>query len=309
MNIQHSDGLIAAMFTPFHKDGSINLNLFPPLIEHLVRTGHRGIFACGTNGEGPSLTIEERMSAVEAIVRESRGKLKTIVHVGHASIGEAQKLARHAFETGADAISSVAAFYFKPTSTANLVDCMAQIASAAPEMPFYYYHIPPLINIRIDILEFMRLAEQRIPNFAGVKFTDTALWEFQSCINYQNGKYDILYGFDENHLAALSVGMKGAIGSTYCFAAPFYLEIRKLFANGELNKARELMQKTVDIVLKVVSYPPIPAQRAVMKMLGMDLGPCRLPLTPLSPREEAALKAELENLKFFELLDQFSNGN
>lgn len=306
MNIPHSEGLIAALFTPLKPDGSVNFAQIPPLIEHLVNTGHKGIFACGTNGEGPSLTLEERQSVTEAFISHSKGRLKTIVHVGHASIAEARKLAKHADQSGADAISSVAAFYFKPTSTSNLVDCMAEIASAAPNTPFYYYHIPSLINISIDILEFLRLAEERIPTFAGVKFTHTHLWEFQSCLSFRGGKYDILYGFDENHLGALAVGMKGAIGSTYCFAAPLYLEIRSLFEKGKIDEARELMQKTVDIVLAVVAYPAIPAQKAVMKMIGLDLGPCRLPLQALSPEEENSLRKQLEYLGFFDLLQRYS---
>lgn len=304
---QHTDGLIAALFTPFHENGSINFALIPKLTDHLVSTGHKGIFACGTNGEGPSMTIEERQAVSQAIVTHAKGKLKTIVHVGHASIAEARKLAKHAEDIGADAISSVAAFYFKPTSTANLVDCMAEIASAAPKLPFYYYHIPTLINVNIDIIEFIQLAEERIPSFAGVKFTATALWEFQSCLAYKNGQFDILYGFDENHLAALSVGAKGSIGSTFCFAAPLYLKIRDLFEKGQLEEARTLMKKTVDIVLAVVSYPPIPAQKAVMKMLGMDMGPSRLPLKQLSAADEAGLKAKLDDLHFFELLKELEN--
>lgn len=298
----HTSGLIAALFTPFHEDGTVNFELFPSLISHLTDTGHTGIFACGTNGEGPSLMMAERCAVTEAIVAVAKGRLKTIVHVGHASIAEARKLAKHAEQTGADAISSVAAFYFKPSSTANLVDCMAEIASAAPALPFYYYHIPTLINVNIDILEFMRLAEERIPNFAGVKFTATALWEFQACLNYKNGKFDILYGFDENFLGAMSVGATGSIGSTFCFAAPLYLQVRALFEQGQLAEARILMQKIVDIVLTVVQYPPIPAQKAVMKMLGLPMGPCRLPLQQLSAADEQALEAKLRHLGFFELL-------
>lgn len=303
---QHTDGLIAALFTPLLEDGSINFALFPKLIDHLAATGHSGIFACGTNGEGPSLSIEERKAATEAIVKEAKGRLKTIVHVGHSSIAEARKLAAHAEHTGADAVSSVAAFYFKPASTANLVDCMADIASAAPGLPFYYYHIPTLTGISVDPLEFLHLAEERIPNFAGIKFTATALWEFQSCLNYKGGKFDILYGYDENHLAALSVGATASIGSTFCFAAPLYLKVRVLFEQGNLPEARALMQKIVDIVLTVVSYPPIPAQKAVMKMLGMDMGPCRLPLKQLSSAEESRLKEKLEAVDFFGLLKTYS---
>ncbi len=303
---QPTDGLIAALFTPFQEDGRINFKLFPDLITHLIETGHEGIFACGTNGEGPSMTISERKNVSETVVSCANGRVKTIVHVGHASIAEARTLARHAEEVGADAISSVAAFYFRPTSTANLVDCMAEIASAAPTLPFYYYHIPTLINVSIDILEFIRLAEERIENFAGLKFTATNLWEYQSCLSYQKNLYDVMYGFDENHLAALAVGAKGFIGSTFCFAAPLYLQVRSLFEQGRLEEARVLMQQIVDIVLAIVKYPAIPAQKAVMKMIGFDMGGCRLPLAALNTTQELLLKEKLGTLGFFELLSTAS---
>lgn len=65
---QHTDGLIAALFTPFHEDGSTHFDLFPALISHLVKTCHKGIFACGTNGEGPGMTIDERKKTVDIVL-------------------------------------------------------------------------------------------------------------------------------------------------------------------------------------------------------------------------------------------------
>jgi N-acetylneuraminate lyase len=300
--IQHTDGLIAALFTPFHPDGSVHYELLPALVDHLISTGISGIFICGSNGEGPNLTLEERMQVSEKVIHAGKGRLRMIVHVGHASIAEARKLARHAQEAGADAISSVAAFYFKPTSVQNLADCMTDIAAGAPGLPFYYYHIPSLTGFSVDVLDFMRIAEKQIPNFAGVKYTAATLWEYQECLNYEGGKYDVLYGFDENHLPALSMGAKGAIGSTFNFAAPLYLKVREYFEAGEVEKARKQMLFCVEMVRVVVQYPPIPAQKAVMKMLGFDMGPCRLPLVALPDDQYQALHRQLTQIGFFERL-------
>ncbi len=302
MNIKHINGLISALFTPLHPNGSLHLELIPALIDHLVDTGVTGIFVCGSNGEGPNLTLEERMQVADAVVREARQRLHIIVHVGHASIAESRKLAGHASSIGAHAISSVAAFYFKPTSVQNLADCMTEIASGAPDLPFYYYHIPTLTGISVDVLEFMKLAEIQIPNFAGVKYTAATLWEYQSCLNYKNGKYDILYGFDENHLPALSIGARGAIGSTFSFAAPLYLVVRTLFETGRLAEAQKLMLFLVEMIRIVVSFPPIPAQKAVMKMIGFDMGPCRLPLEVLTEDQYQSLFRQLSEIDFFEYL-------
>ncbi|NTS43907.1 dihydrodipicolinate synthase family protein [Flavisolibacter sp. BT320] len=294
------EGLVAATFSTFHKDGSVDTSLIPDLVEKLISDGVKGIFICGTNGEGPNLTIEERMQIAEAYVRAINKRILLLVHVGHPSIAEARKLAAHAQKIGADAISSVSAFYFKPTSAETMVACMAEIASAAPELPFYYYHIPALTGVAVDALDFLTLAEQNIPTLAGIKYTAATLHEYQACLNYKNGKFDILFGYDELLLPALSVGAKGAIGSTYTFATPLYLDVVSHFRKGRIEAAREAQYKAVKMIQCLGKYSPIPTQKAIMKLLGTDLGPCRLPLQTLSDAQICDVKQMLEEKGFLE---------
>ncbi|WP_291911913.1 dihydrodipicolinate synthase family protein [Chitinophaga sp. CB10] len=299
-------GLIAATFSTFNEDGSLNLSLVPSLVDNLVQQGVKGVFICGTNGEGPNLTAEERMATVEAFVQAANKRCLVLVHVGHSSIAEARRLAAHAQKAGADAISAVSAFYFKPASARNMVDCMAQIAAAAPALPFYYYHIPAITGVAVNPLEFLELAENRIPNLAGIKYTAATLHEYQACLNYGNGKYDILFGYDELLLPALSVGAKGAIGSTYTFAAPLYLRILELFEQGDLTGARALQYEAVKMIQCLGWYSPIPAQKAIMKLLGTDLGPCRLPLTTLDASQQEKIAQYLQEIRFAEVLQSVS---
>lgn len=295
-------GILAATFAAYKADGSVNLDVIPALVDKLVDDGVSGVYICGTNGEGPNMTVEERMVVAEAYVKAARKRILVFVHVGHTSIAECRKLAVHAAQIGADAFSSVAAFYFKPTSVQNLVDCMAQIASAAPNLPFFYYHMPTLTGVGMDMVEFLRLGEKSIPNLRGIKYTASTIYEYQACLNYQGGKFEALYGFDEMLLPALSVGAEAAIGSTYTFAAPVYLDIIKAYHAGKQEEARGLQLKMVDVIRCFVKYPSIAAQRAIMKMLGFDMGPARLPLSPLSEQHYQQLKSELEAIGFFELL-------
>lgn len=293
------EGLIAAAFTPFYDDGSLNLELIPALVDKLYNDGVKGIFVCGSNGEGPNMTTEERMKVAEAFVSAARRRLLIIVHVGHSSIAECKILAAHAARAGADAFSAVAAFYFKPVSVENLAHCMMEIASAARELPFYYYHIPHLTGVAMDMVDFLKYAGPRIPNLAGIKYTATALHEYQACLNVDNARYDILYGVDEMLLPALAAGAKGAIGSTYTFAAPLYLETMELFRNGDIVAARERHSYMVEMIRILLKYPPIPAQKAIMKMTGFDMGPCRLPLTAMDDTRYASFYNELERIDFF----------
>jgi N-acetylneuraminate lyase len=299
------NGIVAATFAAYQADGSLNLAIIPQLVDKLVADGVAGVYICGTNGEGPNMTVEERMAIAEAYVKAANNRILVLVHVGHTSIQECKKLASHASQIGADAFSSVAAFYFKPTSVQNLVDCMAEIASAAPELPFYYYHMPTLTGVGMDMVEFLALGEQKIPNLAGIKYTASTLHEFQACLNYKDGKFEVLSGYDEMLLSALAVGAVGAIGSTYTFAAPVYLEIIKLFRNNNLAAAGALQLKVVDFIRCIIKHPSIAAQRAIMKMLGYDLGDARLPLVPLSAEKFIELKTDLTKVGFFELLEKY----
>jgi N-acetylneuraminate lyase len=302
--MNHVNGLIAAPFTPFHANQELHLDIIPEYVDRLVRDGLKGIFVCGSNGEGPNMTMEERMLVAETFKQAAAGRLKVFVHVGHTSIAESRKLAIHAQKIGADAVSSVAAFYFKPGTVSTLVSAMSEIAEVIPDMPFYYYHIPHLTGVGMDMIEFLNLSEKKIPNLAGIKYTASTIWEYQLCLGHAGGKYDILFGLDEMLLPALSVGCKGAIGSTYTFAAPLYLQVYNSFHQGRLEEAREKMHYLVEMIRVLLMFPPIPAQKAIMKRIGLDLGPNRLPLVTMSKEDENSFYKKLDALQFFEKLNR-----
>ena len=307
--MNHFRGLMAAPFTPFDGKGELNLEVIPSYVDKLIADGLKGIFVCGSNGEGPNMTTEERMTVAESFKKAVGSRIQVYVHVGHSSIRESQRLAEHAMDIGADAISSVAAFYFKPGNVKMLVDALADIASAAPSVPFYYYNIPHLTGINLDMIDLLQRADKKIANLKGIKYTATTLWEYQLCLNEAKGKFDILFGLDEMLLPALVVGAKGAIGSTYTFAAPLYLEVIEAFENGNLVAARSKMLYLVEMVKILLKFPPIPAQKSIMKRCGLDLGACRLPLATLSREEETSLCAQLDSLGFFEKLQALSKAS
>jgi len=293
-------GLMAAVFTPFDQQGKINISVIPDFVERLISNRLSGVFICGSNGEGPNMTLDERMRVAEAFVKTAHRQIKVIIHVGHSSIADAKVLAAHAESIGADAVSAVACFYFKPASIQYLVDSMAEIAVAAPNLPFYYYHIPRLTGVEMDMLTFLQLAEKTIPNLAGIKYTAPTLYEYQSCLAYRQGNYNILFGMDEMLLPAMAVGAKGAIGSTYTFAAPLYYEMMDAFKSGDIGQAIAFQQDLINMVNIILKYPAISAQKAIMKMQGLDLGQCRLPLQNLSSGEVDSLKSALKDAGIYD---------
>jgi N-acetylneuraminate lyase len=291
-------GLIAATYTPMLDDGSVNLGQIAPMVDHLRQNCVSGLYVCGSTGEGISLTGAERMAVAEAYVQES-GEMPVVVQVGHNSLFEARDLARHAQEIGADAISANAPSYFKITDVETLVSSMQEIAAAAPDLPFYYYHIPHLTGAAIDMLDFLDAATDVIPNLAGIKYTAPTVPEYQQCLEWKEGKYEILWGADEMLLSALCVGARGAVGSTYNFAAPLYQRVIDAFDAGQLDVARELMSKAVVMVRTIYQYPFHSAAKAILKMQGVECGRCRLPQNGITPAQVDKLKTELEAIGFF----------
>lgn len=293
-------GLIAAPHTPFRADGTLALEQIPAQARLLGHNGVSGAFICGTTGEGASLTSEERKKVVEAWVAAKPASVAVIVHVGHLSIGEACAFARHAQATGADAIATLSPSFFKPASVHELVAWCAQVAAAAPKLPFYYYHMPAMTGVAFPAADFLQAAGERIPNLAGVKFTHENLMDFGRSGEVAGGKYTMLFGRDEILLAGLALGAKGAVGSTYNFAAPLYLRIIESFNRGDLAAARRDQSKAMEFIAVLDRHGGLAAGKSVMKLIGVDCGAVRLPLRALTDRDEQSLREGLQKIGFFD---------
>lgn len=294
-------GLVAAPHSPFHPDGSLNLAIVEKQVAHLLANSVNTAFICGTTGECESLTFDERRALVDKWFEVTRGtSLKVIVHVGCNSVAGSRALAAQAQERGAAGVAAFAPNYFKPRNVSLLVDCCAEIASAAPALPFYYYDIPSMTGVTLPVPEFLEQAHERIPNLAGAKFTNPDMMNYQRCLRACGGALNVLWGFDEMLLAALALGAPGAVGSTYNFAAPIYNRLLKAFAAGDLASAREEQFRSVQIITALITRGFMASAKATMKMIGVDVGPARLPNNKLSVTEEAALRADLEKLGFFD---------
>ncbi len=287
MVTQHLSGLIAAPFTPMYSNGSLNLELIPTYYEMLKCNGIKGAFICGSTGEGASLTTKEKMDIAEAWAACTRHDSDFLVMplLGGTSIGDCKTLAVHARDAGLGAVSFTAPYYFRPASVEILARCCAEVASVVPEIPFYYYHIPVLTGVHFSMYELLKAVHERVPNFAGIKYTHEDLMDFLSCINFQNGKYDMLWGRDENMLPALSIGAKASVGSTFNYAAPIYHQLIAAFNNGDLETAAQCQQRAIDMIRLLGKYGGIGTGKAYMKLLGLNCGEFRLPVQNMSEPE------------------------
>jgi len=291
-------GLIAATFTPMGLDGELNLAMVDKLAGLLIADGVSGAFVCGSTGESLSLTAGERMATAERW-REAAGKdLAVIVHVGHNCLAECKALAAHAQKIGADAIGAMPPCFFRPETVQDLTAFCAEVAAAAPELPFYYYHIPSRTGVNLKMAEFLAIAEGKIPNLAGIKFTHMDLEDFGRCLDLAAERLTILFGMDQALLSALALGARGAIGTTYSFAGPLYRRLIEAFEAGDMPRAQAMQQRSRQMIALCYRNGGLGACKAVMKMIGLDCGPVRLPLRNPSDQQLEALAEGLAAMGF-----------
>ena len=299
VNKQKLEGLIAAPFTPMTADGALNMSAVKPYADLLAASGVKGVFICGTTGESASLTTDERKTVAKAWVAAAAGRLKVIVHVGSNCAADAIALARHAEQSGADAIGAMAPYFFKPQTAAELVAWFTPIANSN-SLPFYYYNMPSMSGVSVPVAEFLALGGKAMPTLAGVKFTHNNLMEMSQCLMLDGGHYEVLHGYDEILLCGLSLGATAAVGSTYNYAAKVYNRLIEAFRAGDIAAAAALQQYSVKIVEVIIKHGGgVRGGKAIMRLMGVNCGSCRLPLAPFTEAEYTELKAELEAIDFF----------
>jgi N-acetylneuraminate lyase len=294
--------LIAPPTTPFQADGSLNLEVVERQAQFLVDTSVDGVFVGGSTGEGQSLSTDERMrSAVRWIEVAAETDLEVIIQVGHNSLPDAVALAEHAQRIGADSIAASSPCYFKPARVEELIDFLEPVAAAAGDLPFYFYEIPPLTQVALPMAEFLEKAKPRIPNLVGLKYSNIDLMQMQQCVRINDGEFEVLFGSDQQLLAAVALGACGAVGSTYNFAAPLYRRMLAAFDRGDHAEARELQAKSVEIVAIMARYSFLSACKVLLAELGIENGPVRAPLRNLTREQREELLVDLREAGVFDL--------
>lgn len=293
--------LIVPPHTPFRVDGSINYSAVEKQAALFLENGVNGVFVSGSTGEGQSLSNEERMKIVERWRELANGtELEVLVQVGHNSQPDALTLAAHAQQIGADAVAASAPCYFKPANVDALIDFLAPVAAAAGDLPFYFYDIPPLTEVRLPMVDFLARGKQRIPNLVGLKYSNIDLMQMQQCIQLNDGEFEVLYGSDQTLIAGAAMGACGAIGTTYNFAAPLYRRMLAALERGDLATARAEQARSVAMIDVMIRAGGIAGFKAVMEWFGVDCGPVRAPLENLTVEGKSQLRAELEAIGFFD---------
>lgn len=306
--INKIEGLIAAPFSPMKENGELNLSVIPGYYNFLKKNGVAGVFINGSTGEGVSQSATERKQQAEVWAEQKKKDdtpMKLINLVGGTSYQECIELALHSQEIGADAIAVLAPFYFKPGSAKALAEFCAKVAAAVPAMPVYFYHIPVLTGCNVSMFDFLQEADSMIPNLVGIKYTHEDFMDFLSCMSYKDGKYDMLWGRDENLLSALVLGARGGVGSTFNYATPLYHKLIQAYDNGNFVEARKLQQLSIDMIRLLGKYGGIATGKAYLRYVGLECGQFRLPVKNMTEEAYKAFEADVRALNMEELFSKF----
>ncbi len=281
--------ILTAIVTPFHEDGSIDLEAFQRLARHLVANGSDGVVVAGTTGESPTLTDGERAQLISA-AREAIGTDGTVVAgAGTYSTAHSVHLAEEAQRRGADALLVVTPYYNKPPQR-GIVAHFEAIADAS-DLPIVVYNIPSRVVVNIEPETISRLAE--IETVRAVKQAHDDLAQARHIV--ETGLD--LYAGDDNLVSPfLEIGGIGGICVHTHVVGPQVAELVRAHDAGDTARVRELEHELAPAYeLLTVQTNPIPI-KAALSLLGHEVGGHRLPLVPPSDDELAAVRGCLERL-------------
>ena len=289
-------GIWPALATPFTDDGSaLAPERVAPLVSHLLDQGANGFFVTGGTGEGAAMRVEERKAMTDTTIAAVSAAVPLIFQVGATGTENAVELARYAAAAGADAIASVA-----PVDHPNNLQAAVQhyaAIGAATDRPFYVYWIAQTADATITAEQYLE-AMEAVPNFSGLKFTDSNFYFFQRLVDLACDRLNIISGPDEICLGGMVAGADAAIGSTYNIMPKIFLRMRRHFEAGEIRPAMELQAQANRVISTMMRFGVLGALKAELSMRGLPVGPPRAPNHPLSAEAQASLRHAFDAFDF-----------
>jgi N-acetylneuraminate lyase len=290
-------GVIPALLTPFTDQDGVNAAALRELTEFLLSRGVNGFYLCGSTGEGLLLTEEERCLVVETVVSQVRGRVPVIVHVGALATLVSERLARHAYEAGADAVASIPPFYYA-VGREGIETHYRRIARAT-SLLLYLYNIPSATQVSLDATLIRDLLRDGV--IQGLKYTSYDQLGFREIVEMCGDGLNLLAGPDEMLLPFLLMGAHGGIGTTYNLVPELFVSLYAAWAAGDMQKAQQVQYQIDRIILAIRPYGVIAAVKAAMHLRGIDCGAPRAPLLPPTAERMDQLESDLESVGLFAL--------
>jgi 4-hydroxy-tetrahydrodipicolinate synthase len=279
-------GCLTALVTPF-RGGEVDLAALEQLVEAQIAGGVQGLVPCGSTGESATLTHEEHIAVVKAVIRFARGRLPVIAGTGSNSTAEAVRLTRAAEEAGAAGALLISPYYNKPTQE-GIYQHYAAVAEAT-KLPLIVYNIPGRTGSNILPETIARLS--RAKNIVGVKEASGSMQQIIDVIDLAEPGFAVWSGDDVMTLPIMAAGGVGVISVGSNVVPQRFADLTAALLAGDLTRARGLMHDLLPLVRAFgarFEVNPIPVKTA-MALMGRCAEEFRLPLTPMSAANRAQL--------------------
>ena len=279
-----------AIITPMNADGSINYQGLGDLIENQIANGTDAIIICGTTGEASTMTDEEHLECIRFAVEKTAGRIPVIAGTGSNDTRYAIELSKEAEAVGVDGLLLVTPYYNKTTQR-GLIAHFTAIADAV-NVPIILYNIPGRTGVNMEVATVKKLAEHR--NIAAIKEASGNISYAAKLIAACGDNIDVYSGNDDMVVPLVSLGGKGVISvASHVIPKQMHDMVQYCFDNN-FAEATKLQIEYLDLINSLfIEVNPIPVKEA-LNMMGVNVGPCRMPLYEMSDEHKAVLRASLE---------------
>lgn len=284
-------GAGVAIVTPMTETGEVNYPKLEEILEYQIANGTDSIIICGTTGEASTLTHEEHLEAIRFTIEKVGGRIPVIAGTGSNCTDTAIYLSTEAEKYGADALLLVTPYYNKATQK-GLIAHFTKIANSV-KIPVILYNVPGRTGVNITPETAAYLAKN-VENIVGIKEASGNISQIAKLAHLVGDSMDLYSGNDDQIVPLLSLGGKGVISVLSNIAPQETHDIVAKFMAGDVKGSCELQLKALPLVDALFcEVNPIPVKTA-MNMLGWEVGPLRMPLSPMEEAHMAQLKAEMD---------------
>ncbi|HEY9575673.1 MAG TPA: N-acetylneuraminate lyase [Lachnospiraceae bacterium] len=272
--------IFSALEMPMDEEERIDYKNLEKLINYELSIGVEGFYCMGSSGEGLLLSNKERKEALEQIVKITAERVPIIAQIGSIRTKDVIELAKHAVGIGVTTVSMIPPYYYK-FSMEEIIKYYEDVIEAVPGIQVIIYNIPQFTGIEFSKQNADRLL--RNPAVVGVKHTSHNLYSLERMVREYPDKV-FFNGFDEQYLAALSMGASAAIGTSVNCYAPLFLKIRKFFMEQNYEKAYQAQAEVNDCIEVMVKHGIFNAVKYILSKRGITCGQCRKPFMELSKK-------------------------
>lgn len=285
-------GAGVAIVTPFTDDYQVNYDKLAEIIDMQVAGGTDAIIICGTTGESATLSMEEHREVIKFAVEHTAHRIPVIAGTGSNCTETAITLSKDAEEDGADALLLVTPYYNK-ASQRGLIAHYSAVAEQV-SLPIIMYNVPSRTGTNIQPATAVALAKSQ-KNIAAIKEASGNLSQIAELMALADGCIDLYSGNDDQTVPILSLGGIGVISVLSNVAPKQAHDIVETFLSGDIVNAARLQLAAVDIIKALFcDVNPIPVKEA-MNQMGLNVGPCRLPLCDMDEAGKARVRQSLIN--------------